>query len=223
MMFRPSATNDAGLDIDPVAPVRMSCTSFVLRAVPPVRQARGPPPAVVAPKMTPSVQNVVALANPLGFDDAAPALMSLRSTVPAKVPSDFQSSLPFVPSFAANNAIPFQMWRLAGLDPLAPERMSFTKDIDDPSYFQSSAPFVPSFAEKSSVEASKTFKYEGDEDALPALRFETMSVPADVPSDFHNSVPSAVVAVNTSSPLNAVRFSGVELLTTGGIVAVDPA
>ena len=75
------------------------------------------------------------------------------NTVPAAVPSLFQSSRPLVPSLAAKNSVPLTLVRELGEELLLPLTISFTNTVPSavPSLFQSSRPFVPSSAVKNSV------------------------------------------------------------------------
>ena len=76
--------------------------------------------------------------------------MSLTKTVPAPVPSLFQSSLPLVPSFATKNNVPPKLIGLSGSADDVPERISFTNTVppEVPSLFQSSLPLLPAIAAK---------------------------------------------------------------------------
>ena len=69
-------------------------------------------------------------------------------TVPASVPSLFQSSFPLTPSLAPKYNAPEKKKRSSGPEPLEPGQMSLTMTVPAsvPSLFQSSPPFVPSFA-----------------------------------------------------------------------------
>ena len=75
--------------------------------------------------------------------------MSLTSTVPASVPSLFQSSDPFVASLAVKNSVPFTFVRYVGdTNSSAAGQMSLTSTVPArvPSLFQSSYPCVASVA-----------------------------------------------------------------------------
>ena len=79
--------------------------------------------------------------------------MSLTRVVPAAVPSLFHSSVPWLPSSAAKNSVPFTFVRLLGEDEALPALMSLTRTVPAavPSLFHSSVPCVPSLAAKNSV------------------------------------------------------------------------
>jgi hypothetical protein len=71
-------------------------------------------------------------------------------TVPAVVPSVFQSSTPDVPSLATKKMKPFAALKLAGLEPPEPGLMSLTITVPAgvPSLFQISTPWTPFEARK---------------------------------------------------------------------------
>src|SRR5439155_3962 len=78
--------------------------------------------------------------------------MSLTSTVPAAVPSLFQSSGPFVLK-ARKKSVPFTFVSPSGPEPPLPGLMSLTSTVPAavPSLFQSSVPFAGSKPRKKSV------------------------------------------------------------------------
>ena len=76
----------------------------------------------------------------LGEESPGPGLMSLTITVPAAVPSDFQSSSLCVPSFALKYSSPLTLVRPEGFELPEPGLMSLTITVPAavPSDFQSS-------------------------------------------------------------------------------------
>ena len=67
--------------------------------------------------------------------------MSLTRTVPEEVPSDFHSSLPWLPSLAAKNSVPFDVRQVGReLELAEPGLMSVTRTVPEevPSDFHSS-------------------------------------------------------------------------------------
>src|SRR5512139_951415 len=73
-----------------------------------------------------------------------------------------------------------------------------------------SVPFTASAAEKYSVPLTSV-RFSGFESPIPGLMSLTITVPADVPSDFHSSVPfTASAAEKYSVPLTSVRNWGFE-------------
>ena len=56
-----------------------------------------------------------------GYELAVPAFISLTMTVPASVPSLFQSSVPLTPSFAAKNSMPLTFVKEDGYELDTPE------------------------------------------------------------------------------------------------------
>ena len=63
---------------------------------------------------------------PVGEELGLPGLMSSTSVVPADVPSLFQSSTPWVPSFAVKKAVLPTAVMLLGYEPIEPGSMSLT-------------------------------------------------------------------------------------------------
>ncbi len=151
-----------------------------------------------------------------------PGRMSLTNTVPAAVPSLFQSSLPLMPSLAEKNSVPFTLVRNAGIESPAPAMMSFTNTVPAavPSLFQSSKPLPPpSLAEKNSV----PFTLAG---ALAELALTPCRLPG--PMSFTNTVLNVVDSVNSGgAELSAINPCDVEELfklsevPMSGAVAAD--
>ena len=79
--------------------------------------------------------------------------MSFTSTVPAAVPSLFQSSVPFVRSDALKYSVPLTFVRYEGYEEPEPVTMSFTSTVPAavPLLFHNSVPFVGSDALKYSM------------------------------------------------------------------------
>src|SRR6266705_575035 len=133
------------------APVLMSFTSTVPASVPLVFQSSMPvaaPPsarkysAPLAPSLIP-----LKTVKPKGEELPAPVLMSFTRTVPASVPSLFQSSAPELPSLARKYSAPLKTVNPRGVEP-APGLMFFTHTVPAsvPLVFQSSTPEAPSLA-----------------------------------------------------------------------------
>ena len=76
--------------------------------------------------------------------------MFLTSTVPARLPSDFHSSTPWVPSSAEKNTRPPTSVNEWGYDSRPPGAMFLTRTVPArlPSDFHSSSPWVPSLTTK---------------------------------------------------------------------------
>src|SRR4029078_8930751 len=107
--------------------------------------------------------------------------MSLTRTVPPVVPSDFQSSAPFVPSSAVKKTVPPTLVRRNGAELSGPGRMSFTRLVPAlvPSLFQSSVPATPSLAANSAL-PFRTTSREGEESSVPVgLSFTRIVVSSD--------------------------------------------
>lgn len=82
------------------------------------------------------------LARLRGVEPPDPGVISRTRTVPAVVPSLFQSSTPFTPSFAAKYNIPFTAVSPCGVEKTPKGLMSLTSTVPAvvPLLFQSSAP-----------------------------------------------------------------------------------
>ena len=65
-----------------------------------------------------ALKNTVPLTfvSPPGVEEEAPGLTSFTMTVPASVPSLFQSSIPLTPSDALKKSVPWTFVRLAGAE-----------------------------------------------------------------------------------------------------------
>ena len=79
--------------------------------------------------------------------------MSFTRTVPAVVPSDFQSSVPPAKSVATKYNVPFAFVRLLGIEPTPPALMSLTITVPVavPSDFHNSIPLETFVAVKNNV------------------------------------------------------------------------
>src|SRR5206468_2755014 len=133
--------------------------------------------------------------------------MSVTSTVPAAVPSLFQSSGPFVLK-ARKKSVPFTFVSPSGPEPPLPGLMSLTSTVPAavPSLFQSSVPFAGSKPRKKSVPF--TFVSPNGRESAPPVGSKafTSTVPSAVPSLFQSSkafVGSS--ATKKSVPFTAVR------------------
>ncbi len=120
-----------------------------------------------------------------------PGVRSLTKTVPAVVPSLFQSSRPCTKLFAVKNRTPLTLVRLAGVEEVIPTPvnglMSLTRTVPAvvPSVFHSSKPCTPSSAVKKRVLLTTSSSVIWN--VLDALKVRTTCVPAPVPSLFHKS------------------------------------
>ena len=96
-------------------PGLMSLTRTVPAAVPSLFHSSRPCRAVVGreEQRAVDVRQVARVAS-----SQLPGLMSLTRTVPAAVPSLFHSSLPWSPSSAVKNSVPFTFVRLSGYEPV---------------------------------------------------------------------------------------------------------
>src|SRR5262249_32017309 len=123
--------------------------------------------------------------------------MSLTSTVPALVPSVFQSSRPAATVVAAKNpgelAEPSGNTIGLGSDPSAPGLMSLTNETTPALVtFHSSVPLTPLSAEKNSTPRAAAFcgfRNTGLELQAPGQMSASRWVFAAVPSVIHNSRP----------------------------------
>ena len=114
-------------------------------------------------------------------------------TVPAKVPSVFQSSRPLGDSYAEKNSSPPAAVsslgkRTRGLSPLGRSRCVPAAVPSD--FHNSSEPF--SVAVKKSVDPTMVSS-RGSLPPIPGSRSMTSTVPASVPSVRHNSRPASEV------------------------------
>ena len=103
------------------------------------------------------------------------------------------NSLPWIPSLALKNNVPFMFTKSLGMELTDPGLMSLTSTVPSsvPSLFHNSTPFSPSLAPKKSVPFTKLVDKEvvpKDPDE-PGLMSLTITVPASVPLLFHNSFP----------------------------------
>src|SRR5262245_16473503 len=121
--------------------------------------------------------------------------MSLTRTVPAAVPSLFHNSRPFTESSVEKARVPLTLVRLEGIELPDPGRMSLTRTVPAavPSLFHNSKPLAESRATKYSVPLTpvRLAKVNGNESLGPGTMSLTRTVPAAVPSLFHNSTPLA--------------------------------
>src|SRR5262249_9386064 len=127
-----------------------------------------PSPVVAVPSVATKKTLEPSTVNPLGDELDAPGQISATMTVPAGVPSLFQSSTPATPSVAANTMPPANAVMPVIEEPvLAVGLMSLTSTVPVavPSVFHSSAPFVPSLAVKYATEPTTTGVL-GEEDAF---------------------------------------------------------
>jgi hypothetical protein len=107
--------------------------------------------------------------------------MSFTSTVPAVVPSVFQSSDPFAASLATKKITPPD--RVSFEKDETPELMLFTASVPDslPSVFHRPPPLPPSPAVKR-TDPFSSMNGPGNESPGPGLMSFTCRVPARVPS-----------------------------------------
>jgi len=138
--------------------------------------------------------------------------MSCTITVPAAVPSLFQSSSPLMPSLAVKHNTPFMTVKLAEekfIELPNPTKMSLTISVPaaEPSDFHNSYPFMLLFA----IKYSTPFKLaswlgKGKLLAAPAFISFTISVPAEVPSLFQSSTPFVPLsALKNNTPFTACK------------------
>src|SRR6266511_1230690 len=156
--------------------------------------------------------------------------MSLTSWVPAVVPSDFQSSRPFVASFAEKNSVPPTLVRATGLLPAAPLLMSFTSIVPAVvlSDFHRSVPFAPSVAWNNPV--PPTFaSWEARLPSAPLLMSFTwaaskvaalaVSAPAASPTAAVAARPPERVAVRSPGRRGRAGAGGIDV--AGGVLGAD--
>ncbi len=147
-------------------------------------------------------QRSVQLRQILGIEASPAGLMSLTITVPASVPSLFHSSLPFVPSSALKNSVPFTSVRLPGFG--SPRRIDVLDHLRPglgPVALPQLGPVCAVISTKNSV-PSTSVKSPGMSSAAGLMSL-TIAVPASVPSLFHSShpfVPSLAQKNNVRSP-----------------------
>ena len=143
--------------------------------------------------------------------------MSLTRTVPAVVPSDFQSSVPWVPSLAAKNSVPPTFVRFPGFELPLPG-----SDVLDHDGAGGRAVRLPQLSAVGAVVGReeqrsahvREIDSTGGRRACQAARLMslTRTVPAAVPSDFHSSVPLVPsLAEKNSVPPTFVRFDGIRV------------
>ena len=167
--------------------------SFAANANCPPPSARNDAGLPLAGKEGPDVFNVVS------------GLMSLRTLVPAAVPSVIHNSRPTVASVAANNTRPSVTAPISvGVLLLAPGTMSLTSEVPAavPSLTHNSRPVAadPS-AENTNFPPGSGIKVCGPDPAAPGLMSSTREVPPDVPSAIHSSTPLVPsLAANTALP-----------------------
>src|SRR2546425_13922 len=142
--------------------------------------------------------------------------MSRTSTVPASVPSLFQSSRPVSGRLATKKTLlPTRTKKLDAeysIDEPAPMLMSLTSTVPSevPSLFQSSLQTPGLSALKKSVPLLAT-RSMGTDDPDPGLISLTRTVPAAVPSLFHSSVPvSGRLAAKNKVPFTTASTDGPE-------------
>src|SRR5436190_2037797 len=138
--------------------------------------------------------------------------MSLTSTVPASVPSLFQSSVPVPESEAVKKSVPPTAVRAAGDDELFPDTMSLTSTVPSgvPSLRQSSLP-VPAWRAENIRVPLTLARLPGEEEPAPGSMSLTSTVPWVVPSLFQSSMPTPMSErswVKKSVPPTAVRLEG---------------
>src|SRR6266487_3694105 len=114
--------------------------------------------------------------------------MFFTRTVPAVVPSVFQSSIPLTPSSAAKKSVAPTAVRYFGEELYGEISLTFTVPAEVPSLFHSSTS-PPST--KNSVPF--TLVSLSGHPQVPGHRSLTITVPVAVPSLFHSSPPAAEV------------------------------
>src|SRR3954463_2044362 len=142
--------------------------------------------------------------------------MSLTRTVPAFVPSEVHSSLPWTPSSAVKNNFPppsggqFGPWGPYSSSGALRGLMSLTRTVPAfvPSEVHSSFPWTPSSAVKNNRPPTSV-RFEGLLWRPRGSMSLTRTVPAFVPSEVHSSLPwTPSSAVKNNLPPTAVRDSG---------------
>ncbi|GCL48269.1 hypothetical protein NIES3787_39850 [Microcystis aeruginosa NIES-3787] len=184
----PTALRLLGLELE--APGRMSPTKTVPAAVPSLLHNSSP----FTPSLTVKNRVLPTAVRRLGLELEEPARMSLTKTVPADVPSLFHNSLPFTPSSAVKNRVLPTAVRFSRLELEEPARISLTRTVPVavPSLFHNSRPLTPLSAVKNRVRVLPTtvlWVEKPTEPRKPGLISLTRTVPAAVPSLFHNSKP----------------------------------
>ena len=88
-----------------------------------------------------------------------PVTISFTNVVPVAVPSVFQSSMPFTPSYATKKIVPFTLVISIGLLPFLPGKISLIILVPAfvPSLFHNSWPVVGVSAEKYSIPFTSVF------------------------------------------------------------------
>ena len=129
--------------------------------------------------------------SPWGFAEIHPLLRSRKSLVPAGVPSEIQSSLPWAGSKAEKKRLPWKGRKSPGSEdfPPSPGARSWRRKVPwaVPSENQSSLPVEGVVAEKTTPPA-RGVRYSGSDPEGPGMRSLTIRVPLSVPSVTQSSL-----------------------------------
>ena len=138
--------------------------------------------------------------------------MFFTITVPAAVPSDFQSSWP-LPSSAENSSVPFRLARADGFAHAVPAAISFTRTVPAPVplLFQSSVPPSSVSAEKYNTPLTLVIP-EICDPPTPVRMSLTRVAPVPVAEHFQSSSPATPLSATKNTLLPAcTKLRGEEL------------